>query len=56
MCVNFILSIVEMKVLCLLCKMNFMYYLINFNPDNHLVGFEDSESQKHLENYQEPQK
>lgn len=44
---NVILSTIEMKVLCLLYKMNFMYYFINFNPDSDLVGYEDSESQKH---------
>lgn len=43
---NFTLSTVELKVLCLLCKMNFMCYSIYFNPDNNLVGYEDK-SQKY---------
>ena len=47
MCMNSILSTVDMKVLCFLCKMNFMYYPINFNPDNNLVGYEDSVSWKY---------
>ena len=44
---NIISNTIEMEVLCLSHKMNFMYYVINFNPDSNLVGYEDSESQKH---------
>ena len=47
MCVNFILSTVDIKVLCLLGKMDFMCYPINFNPGNNLVGYEDSVSWKY---------
>lgn len=47
MYMNLTLSTVEMKVLCLLRKMNFMCYSIYFNPDNNLVGYEDK-SQKYF--------
>ena len=48
MYMNFILSTVEMKVLCLLCKMNFMCYSIYFNPDSNLVGYEGNKYQKYF--------